>query len=99
VLTVGGTVVDRIPLLSSQQGYLLSAEPNHNAEFRGRRSRTALTIFERTYNEAVARFVATLPVADQPATKRKLERTWVRIIEDIGDAVVENNALLASHTF
>jgi len=98
VMTVGDKV-DRLPLLSfagGAGGYILSSDPLAAAKHRDWRSKGALTIFRLTYKEAVTRFVATLPAAEQPAMLRKFERTWVRIIEDIGDAVVENNAVLAT---
>lgn len=76
-----------LPLLSSYRGYIFSGDPDANRQFRYSRSKTGMTIFRRTYNEAVARFIATLPVALQATTKRRLGRSFERVIEDISDIV------------
>ena len=95
-VTVDGRV-DRVPLLSSRQGYILSTDADDNAEFRGRRRRTGLTIFRLTFNEAVERFIATLPAAERAGVRRRLERAWTRIIEDIGDLVTTTDGRPPSH--
>lgn len=87
-----GNSVD-LPLLTTRRGYLFSIDPDANLQWRSTRIKIGLTIFRRTYNEAVKRFAASLPAAQQAVVKRKLGRSFERIIEDIGDVIAMNGTL------
>lgn len=80
---------DALPLVSGNDGYVLTMEEAHVAAFRVSSARRALTTVTRLYFGAIAPWIARQPADSRQA--KQADRQMKRALEDLGDLVTSSN--------
>jgi hypothetical protein len=100
-ITRDGKVI-RLPLFSKKSGangYRLSTDPDERDEYLGSGTKDVLSRLETIVKEAIDVFTAHLPLAEREDERRRLERPFRRLLEDMGDMVAANKRRPPSPTF